>query len=49
MDPDACWAGIVAALSSRVTDPVDRDLLVADLRNLADWISRGGYLPKVPE
>ena len=47
MDPDACWAGIVAALSNPNLLPEDRAMLVADLRELANWIDRGGYVPKV--
>lgn len=47
MDPNACWAAIVAAISNPDREEVDREQLAEDLRNLAEWIARGGVLPNV--
>lgn len=47
MDPNACWAAIVAAISNPDREEVDRGQLAEDLRNLAEWIARGGVLPNV--
>lgn len=46
MDPDACWAAIVAAISNPDGEAIDRDSLEQSLRDLADWIHKGGALPK---
>lgn len=47
MDPNACWAAIIAAISNPDREEVDRDALVEDLHNFADWIAKGGVLPNV--
>lgn len=47
MDPNACWAEIISAITTLDRDEVDREKLVEDLRNLATWIARGGALPNV--
>lgn len=47
MDPNACWAAIIAAVSNPDREEVDRDELVQSLRDLADWIQKGGVLPNV--
>jgi hypothetical protein len=47
MDPNACWAAIVAAISNPDREEVDRELLAQSLRDLAEWIARGGVLPNV--
>ncbi len=47
MDPNDCWASIISAITTLDRDEVDRDRLVEDLRNLADWIEKGGALPNI--
>jgi len=47
MDPNACWAEIIAAISNPDREEVDRDGLAQSLRDLADWVEKGGALPNV--
>jgi hypothetical protein len=47
MDPNACLADILESLSpSEDPDPKD---VAEKLRNLADWIDRGGFMPLVED
>lgn len=45
MDPQALWNELVAELK-RDTASRDRASTVEMLRNLADWIEKGGFLPR---
>lgn len=48
MDPDKCWEEILELLAGlqKEEDEDDRDELVEHLRNLADWIGKGGFVPR---
>ena len=46
MDPDTALARALEIIRRDGPDVDDRDELVETLRNLADWIERGGFLPR---
>lgn len=48
MDPQTCWLAIVEAFEYARThelNPTDREGVVYALRELAEWIERGGLCP----
>jgi hypothetical protein len=49
MDPDTCLFEILKSLSDHYNHkPSDEPEDIADrMRDLADWIEKGGWLPKV--
>ena len=52
MDPTACWQSILQLIreaQQTAPDDADRELLIDDLRNLADWLEKGGFYPKLEE
>ena len=48
MDPDTCWEETLGLLSTlqKKEDEDSREDLVEHLRNLADWIAKGGFVPR---
>ena len=50
MDPNQCWQEILELLTSlqKKEDEGSRSELVEHLRNLADWIAKGGFVPRQP-
>ena len=49
MDPDETWKDILYGMGALSTTPGredTRECLVQDLRNLADWLEKGGFPPE---
>ena len=46
MDPNELWGLIVAGIANQDGE-TDRAELAQQLRDLADWIEKGGFLPNV--
>jgi hypothetical protein len=40
MDPNACWQNILEAFANG-----DREAAIEGLRDLADWLGGGGFMP----
>jgi len=52
MDPTACWQSILQFIreaQQAEPDETNRELLIEDLRSLADWLERGGFYPKLED
>jgi hypothetical protein len=50
MDPDALWQMILENLRILHEDPQDRDErenVISNLRDLIDWLRRGGFPPNI--
>lgn len=50
MDPQATWKAILELLAEGDIGLGDnRELLIDSLRNLADWLEKGGFFPRLEE
>lgn len=46
MDPQACWNRIKEDIKAASNDQDDRGTTADRLRDLAEWLERGGFYPK---
>lgn len=49
MDPDKAWEDTLEAMGRLEADPEDQELreeVAHQLRDIADWIERGGFIPR---